>query len=117
MRDVIYSVLSRIKYNDFSKIKCVNDCLNNGLSGFVFGRKNLRIKREVRRICENKEQPVPIIILGESGTGKTYLSYCIEQEVQKTGNKCIRETTESCIDRLVMTIKDNKTLDSFLERV
>ena len=115
MRDVIYSVLSRIKYNDFSKIKCVNDCLNNGLSGFVFGRKNLRIKREVRRICENKEQPVPIIILGESGTGKTHLSYCIEQEVQKTGNKCIRETTESCIDRLVITIKDNKTLDSFLE--
>ena len=75
MRDVIYSVLSRIKYNDFSKIKCVNDCLKNGLLGFVFGRKNLRIKREVRRICENKEQPVPIIILGESGTGKTYLSY------------------------------------------
>lgn len=115
MRNLSFKIPWASKIRDYSKIKCVDNCMKKGLSGFVFGSANNDIKRILDRICKGKDISVPIVILGDSGSGKTYLSSCITQELQKFGKQCLRETTESCVDRMVRIITDNKTEETFLE--
>lgn len=104
------------KHRDYSQIKSLNDCTPKGLQGFRFGLSNHVIKKKLKRICHDKEKIAPVVILGNSGAGKTYLSTCIACEVHEIGKRCLVENTESFVDRLLVTIKESKTERSFLDK-
>lgn len=115
MRKLQFKIPRLAKQKDFSRVNCVDNCMRKDFSSYVFGFANNDIKRVLNQICKGKAITVPVMILGDSGSGKTYLSSCIMQELQMVGKKCLRETTESCVDRLVRTITHNIPEQSFLE--
>ena len=93
--------LNKFNFSDFS-IDYYTDDLDPiyQKSGISLARTALRTSKEFVKKIENKEKVNSILLFGDTGTGKTFLSNCIANELLKNGKTVVYFTAIDFFNRL-----------------
>lgn len=73
-------------------------------------------KYQIKKFCQNRVKN-PIVILGKSASGKTFLANSIAGELEKHGLSTYRMTCEKLIDAIIVAIKTRTSLSMFIEEL
>ena len=92
---------------------CVYDDGIKEMQGIGSG---FRHKVRVRNLCYSKDKN-PIVVYGETSSGKTFLARSIVQELEKHGKLAYRMTCESLVCSIIDGIKNNEFRDNFIKEL
>lgn len=92
---------------DKACIRKVQDCYSNNISDFMFSKENALIERTIYKILLGVGDRDPVMILGDTGSGKTHLACCLEKESLYREKNFLRVSCEQFVDNMMERIKYN----------